>query len=423
MGMDLSEMIAPPYDVITPAEQAVLYAQGAHNVVRLELPRAGATDPPGPEGEAARHRRAAQALLDWRRSGVLLEDSAPALYLYEQRFVRHTQVLVQRSLLAAVRLDPWEAGTIRRHEHTLTGPKVDRLGLLRATRANLSPIWSLYGDPAGEIEALLAPAWQRDPVAHAQDGAGIVHTLYRMDDSAAIAAVRAAFALRPLYIADGHHRYETALAYASEPGAPRDARAVLMLLTAAHAGSPLILPTHRLLLHLPPHRLEGLDERLGRSFAVHHAALPEDRAHWEAFVDSQLLSPDGAPRGGRFLLALQGAAEVLVLDLLPAVRAAQPQSPLAHLDVCLAHRLILEEQLGIDAASLARQEHVHYTRDGGAALEAAVRGDVQAALLLAFTPVEQLLAVADAGEVMPQKSTYFYPKPATGLVMRLLEHP
>lgn len=425
---DVAATLAPPYDVISGDEQQRLYARSPFNVVRVELTRAEPGDAPGAAGDAARHERARATLAAWMARGALRQDARPALYLYEQQYAHGGARQTLRSLFALVRLAPWSAGEVLRHEHTMTGPRAERLGLLRATAANISPIWSLYEDPAGRIAAALDASWRAAPVLDAVDDGGMRHVLWLVEDPAAIAAVRTALAAQPLYIADGHHRYETALAYQAEQraqgadAAEQSADYVLMLLSEASAPGLLVLPTYRLFHGLPARLLDALPARLERTFAVADLALPAKLADLPALLDEQLLARDGVPRGRRFVLLGPEERRLRLLTLADeAILAAAPDAALAALDVWIAQEAILQRMLGIGAEELARQAHIAYTRDAVAAAQEVLRGERQLALFLAHTPVAQLLGVARAGAVMPQKSTYFYPKPATGLVIRRVE--
>ena len=308
-----------------------------------------------------------------------------------------------------------------RHEHTLSGPKAERLQLLRATKTNISPIWSLYQDTDQVIADLLAAAWRQTPLVHGVDSAGTTHSLRRLSDADVLAEVHEAFSTKVLFIADGHHRYETALTYASEERAnasheqhlPSDF--VLMMLTEADGERLLVLPTHRMVHGLTLHTLNSLEERLHSVFTMEQLAIPGTGSEWQAKIDYLLQGSSHEPQEKRFVLL---AAGNLRAWLLQAQCATSQNSPLETLDVWLAHHLLLEGILQLDAASIARQEHITYTRDAAEAFELVRAGREQLALFLAPTAIGDLLQVARAGMVMPQKSTYFYPKPATGLVMR-----
>ncbi|HWE62956.1 MAG TPA: DUF1015 domain-containing protein [Chloroflexota bacterium] len=425
---DLSQVIAPPYDVISPDDQQRLYARSPYNVVRVELTQPEPSDAAGAEGDAARHARARATLASWIEDGVLQQDEAPSLYLYEQQYRHGGATRALRSILAAVRLAPWSAGSIVRHEHTLARPRQERLGLLRATATNISPIWSLYEDPTDRVAASLEALWVLPPETAAVDEWGVRHSLRVARDAAALGEVMATLAEQPFFIADGHHRYETALAYQAEmrerhsgvEELPSDF--VLMMLTTASTEGLLVLPTHRLFHNIPEDRLARLPERLSRAFAVNDLTMPDEPEQLQALLDRHLLAPDGTPLGRRFILLGPEPARLRLLTLQdPGITAAAPAAPLADLDVWLAHEAILDRMLGMDAASLTRQEHLTYTRDAAEAARSVRSGESQLALFLAYTPVRQLLAVARAGAVMPQKSTYFYPKPATGMVIRRMD--
>lgn len=419
---EVRNLIAPPYDVIGAEGQRALYARSPYNVIRLELTAAEVGDPSGVQGDTARHARARATLDRWMAAGVLRREQGPALYLYEQRFAHAGRSYARRSVLAAARLYPWSAGEILPHEHTLAAPKAERLALLRSTRANISPIWSLYQDGSGGTAALLAAAIRSGPAVEARDDAGVEHSMRVIDDRPAIERIVAAIGAGPVFIADGHHRYETALAYLA--GGPEDQarRSVLMALTAADDPGLIVLPTHRMLAGLPPERLAALAEQLGRWFAIQDLGAQGDAAALAARIEEMLPGREGPASEHRFALLGPEPDRLRLLRLLDRSAAGTPPTPaVGTLDVWLAHALILERGLGIDAETMARQEHVTYTRDAAEAIRAVRSGTQQVALFLAPTPVSQLLEVARSGGVMPQKSTYFYPKLATGLVLRLLE--
>ncbi len=256
-GIDLAAVVTPPYDVISPDDQARYYERAPENIIRLELGR----DKPGDDELDNRYTRAATTFADWRLRGVLQQD-APALYLYEQRFHALGGERRRLSLLARVRIEPWEEGVILPHERTLSKPKSDRLKLIRATAATLSPIMSLYDDPRGALAKLLAKPLKRAPAVAFHDEAGEEHRLWIVRDEALIAKVGAFFRDRQLYIADGHHRYETALAYREELREarrelpPEDAaNFTLMALSAIEDPGLVVLPTHRIVRGVAQERL------------------------------------------------------------------------------------------------------------------------------------------------------------------------
>jgi uncharacterized protein (DUF1015 family) len=381
---DLGAVLAPPYDVIAPGEQAELYTRSPYNAIRLILPR-----------EAERAAAAAATLGDWMASGVLRPDPAPALYLYAQRFSLPDGSTRRRDgVICRLRLEDFSSGVVRPHERTLAGPKADRLAILRATGANLSPIFGLYARPGEPVRALLGEAALGRPVVDV-DG---WHRLWRVTDEEAIARFTAALAGEAIIIADGHHRYETALAYRDEQRGNEAAAWVLAYLANMEEEGVVILPTHRLLRRLPL-PADALEERLGESFTV--APLPERRRRASGEIDCVL-----ADR--RLRLGARPEARTRLRHLPPTV---------ARLDVALLHCAILAPLLGVAGADL------DFTHDDEEAVEAVVRGRAAAAFLLNAPSLREVRAVCLAGELMPEKSTYFYPKLATGLVFSLVGPP
>ena len=403
---DLSSVIAPPYDVISPAQQAALYDRSPYNVVRLEYSRE-----PAPE----RYATAARELLAWRtEAGALAPDAVPSLYRYEQRFRQGGREYRRTAVIGRVKLEPIERGIIRPHEFTMARPKEDRLALLRATRTNVSPVYALVDDADGRFTTALATAPSVETVA-GTDLAGQEHRVDVITDPAAVGVICEAVVDRSLYIADGHHRYETALAYQAER--PDDPAAGFVLMAVSAAGDPglLILPIHRL---VRPHTgVDDLEPRLATLFDLEDAGPINDEvasrvaAELGASESDLTLGALGVRPGRVLRLRLRDRAAVEVR--MPAGRAQAWKS----LAVNVLQFGVLEPLLGIDAAALESGEFVEFTEDTAEAA-AAVRNDhVPLAFLVPATRADELIAVADAGDRMPQKSTYFYPKLGTGLVL------
>ena len=408
--IDPALTIAPPYDVISAKEQRTLYERSPYNIVRVEYgeTHAGDTDADN------RYTRAADDLGAWRREGVLVHDREPAVYRYRQEFEWQGAVRVRNAYFAAVRLEDWEKGIVKPHEHTLSTPKEDRLNLLRATRTQVSPVYSLYRAKSGDQRE---PEWGFEGRLLADATVGDQrHVLSAITDPVEHDIIAKYIADCDVYIADGHHRYETALNYRNEVRASAESwtgdepeNFVLMALTHAYDDGLLVLPTHRL-LHVP-----AGDEQLDR--IAGHFAIEDTSAR---SLEDAIAKLAGVP--GRFLaLGLRpGAKHVLTLEDRTGVEATMPaEQPDAwkQLDVSVLQYGILRGAFGIDDAALAAGHAVTYTQDAGAAAAAVERGDATCAFVLNATPVDQVLAVADAGGRMPQKSTYFYPKLPTGLVM------
>ncbi len=409
---DLTDLVSPPYDVISDSQRTSLLSRHPRNAVRLEL-----------SAEAAPHRAAAEALAAWRDDGTLGLRSKAALYSYRYTSADSAADDPHRSevrgVLARVRLEPW-GPTIRPHEHTMPGPKADRLGLLRATQAQLSPIMIMYSDPADRYESLIErPVYEE---WRARDGDGLLHRAGVIADDGGLAAY---LSRRRLVIADGHHRYETALAYqaevrskpitaAAEPGALAADWVMAVLVNAARE-SMEIRPTHRLLRTVDAERLRAVlrgPDPLFQAVPVAPEALGERLA--------DLRDADEAVFG----LLLDGEGWLLIGDADVAAdrMRGEPGSPPARrLDLALLHAALLGDRLGISADDVAAGETLLYTRSEADARGRVARGEAAAAILVRPTRLEQLTAVAAAGDVMPQKSTYFYPKLLTGLVFYPLE--
>jgi uncharacterized protein (DUF1015 family) len=427
--VDLGAALCPPYDVISPTEQRAYHDRDRHNVVRVEL-GLGSTDPNAPDN---RYTAAARTLADWRAERALIQEPRPALYLYEQEFRLGGQARRRRGILAVGRLhDPSPAGVLP-HEDTRRGPIADRLALLRATATNVSPLWLLYHDADRRVGAALAGTWDGAPAATAETD-GETHRLWVVDEPARLRDVGAAFATRPLYIADGHHRYRTAQVYRDErrPGDP-DAGYEFALLLLVPLDDPglVVLPTHRL-VRLAGRAPETVRKALADTFTVEPLPPPEGDAGGAAGALVERLAAAGRA-GPAFALVERGRAWLLRPRPDVAWRA---RLPAGHgeawngLDVAVLDALVVRGALGIRAEQEAAQaratEHgesdvLAYDSDPVAAVAAVQRGEADQAYLLNPTRVEQVCAVAAAGDRMPPKSTYFYPKPVTGLVLHSLD--
>lgn len=407
----IEELVCPPYDIISEEERKGYLSKNPRNMVRLELPKGA-----DPYGEAGR------TLRQWLEEGILRTDMDPGVYIYEEEFldrVDHGETKALRGMICRVRLEDFSAGVVLPHEETLSKAKEDRFQLMCATGCNFSQIYSLYRDEKHvtrqRLDRLAASC---SPRYEFSDGL-VTHRLWVINDPVAIEALREDFTSRKLYIADGHHRYETALRYRDHlreqgiysPGAD----SVMMMLVDMEDPGLVVFPTHRLLSGLPGFDAAALPERCGEWFET---APRKDRAETEQALSDYYEA--GRHAFGYFdgkrwhTLALQ---DIAVMDgLLPEKSAAYRR-----LDVTILHSLILERLLGIDKANMAAQKNLAYTRSAEEAEEAVKAGESQCCFLLNPTRVEEIGAVASAGEKMPQKSTYFYPKLITGLVMNQLD--
>ena len=412
----LGSVVAPPYDVIDEAQRQALIARSPYNVVAIDLPR-GVPDP---------YAVAAELFARWQREGAIVREPRPALYAHEQDYTgpdgrRRTR----RGFFCAVRLQEYGAGRIRPHERTHPGPKEDRLRLMRATRADLSPIFSLYSDPQQRAWSALAPFTQSEPLADVRDAEGTAHRLWHVDDDVAIAAATDALAERELLIAHGHHRYETALAYAREvdrSGAESESHNyVLMCLVALEDPGLTVFPTHRLVAAPQEHAAARLQALLDQSFDCEEIS--------EAQLSERIAS---AEEGGswssteRFQCGLLSADHPrprwLSLRESERLRTALPgrSDAYLHLDSGVLEALILRDALGIDEGAISHLQGFGYARTIGEAQAALRAGRFGLAFIMRPTPVEQIREIAAAGEHMPPKSTFFFPKLLTGLLFNPL---
>jgi uncharacterized protein (DUF1015 family) len=419
---DLGQVVTPPFDVISKEAQERYYARHPYNVIRLELGQ----ERPGDTVLNNRYTRAAATLAEWRISGVLQQEAAPCYYLYQQVFTRASKTYKRTSLLARIRLEEWDAGVVLPHELTHSKAKDDRLKLLRACATNFSPLMSMYDDPQGRMRALLAPYAAR-PEVQITDEVNEEHRLQPITDSKQLALIQDFFAERQLYIADGHHRYETALNYRHEVREqrhgldPDDAiNFVMMALVDLDDPGLLILPTHRVLFDLDTDTLAALSsEHLAHYFTVRELG----RAGTDTglgFLEQELVQ--ASEQYPSFVVSTVEQTWLLSLNEQGRRRMAESGHSAAwnELDVAVAHLLVLEDLLGLSAEDIRAGKYVRYTQDAEEALQAVQTRGAQAALLFHGTRVRQVCDVAKADDRMPQKSTYFYPKLITGLVMNPL---
>jgi uncharacterized protein (DUF1015 family) len=398
----LQDVIAPPYDVINSIQRSELEGQSPYNVVRVDLPLGH--DP---------YETAAAELESWREQGVIVQDDQPALWALEQEYTGPDgQRRTRHGFLARVRVEDYGPGRIRPHERTHPGPKEDRLRLTRATRANLSPIFALFSDPSGDAWKALAPSTREPPWGQASDEDGTDDRLWRITDPAAIAEVQQALKAAELLIADGHHRYETARIYAEEIGGEGPHRYVLMDLVALQDPGLTVFPTHRLLKGLTADQQEALAQAIRKHFEIQELASvgelppPADAdAVRFGYIDSHFQRP--------FRLTLSDQ---------DAVDAALPERSEAYrrLDTAVLETLILKGALGMTDEDIDELRQLGYARDSAEALELVESGQYDATFLTAPVPIARVRAIAAAGESMPPKSTYFFPKVPTGLVFNPL---
>lgn len=421
---DVTQVVAPPYDIIDVAGQKALHDRHPHNIIRLEL----GLDQPGDGPAHSRYTRAASTLRDWLKSGALKRDAQPTLYYHTIEYTAPyapsgSPTKTLKGFLATVKLEALDSGHIYPHENTRSAAKTDRLNLLEACKANFSPIWSLYSDPQGEVMSLLEGAIkEKSATIDFHDDEGFRQQLWAVTDPAVLKHAADALRSKPLFIADGHHRYETALNYqklrrqqAGLPNGQHSYDAVLMLLTALEDPGLTVLPTHRVTTTpLPPY--DHMQSLLGATFDLQEFPFTAatQTATRTKFIEAMRSAGRTVPVFG---LALKGDNRYVTLSLKAAHRPSAQASPRAKLDVSLLQQLIV----ALLCPTPQEQEAILYTKDDHEALDWVAKGAGSGALLLNATKVSEVQAVATAGERMPHKSTYFFPKPLTGLVINVME--
>ncbi len=427
---DLKLVVAPPYDVISPEAQERYHARHPHNVVRLILSK---------EGEAAtpdhdRYIRAARTFAAWQVNGILARDPAPGIYVLEQEFsLGEGHRLRRRGFMALVRLAAYDEKIVFPHERTFAKYREDRLLLMRACPANLDPVFGFYPDLDGPIRAILDRCVETDPLVQLIDEDNIRHRMWILRKPAGVAGLIQAFRDKPIIIADGHHRYETALTFRDErrvqeqvpPEAerPRLHDFILMYLVSAHDPGLVILPTHRVIRQRPEVSREAFRRALEPHFRTEVFPLDPGDPMMSlriGLADMHRRRRDavvfGLYAGNRELLVLELTDPSVIQDLVAAGRSPE----FARLDVTILHSVMIERILGIQPTGQT-EDSISYTQDEATALAMVASGEAQLALFQNPPRVEQVQAVALAGERMPQKSTFFYPKVLSGLVINLLD--
>jgi uncharacterized protein (DUF1015 family) len=424
---DLGAVVTQPYDKISPEMQARYYDLSSYNLVRIIRGRTL------PEDSAANNLyvRAARDFQAWIRGGVLVPEQEQAIYPYYQEYEVPGQRGLRkerRGFIALLRLADYPARVVHRHEETLSGPKADRLELLKATRAHYGQIFMLYSDPAGAIESLLAAPAAEQPWEQVTDEYGTRHTVWRTADPKIIAGVTAAMSDKRLVIADGHHRYETALAYRNlcrETGR-QDGRAeyVMMTFVRMETDGLTILPTHRLVHSLAHFDWAKFAADARAIFDWEEVTVQGPASKWTGQFLAKLTA---AGRERPAMAAYAGPGKLALLRLRPDFdldgALADLAPTLRRLDVVLLHRLVLERLLGIDAQAVREERNLSYFREAALACEGMDKGTGQIAFLLNATPVEAVYSNALADCPMPQKSTDFYPKLLSGLTIYWLDNP
>ena len=426
---DLTDVVCPPYDIIDEAGRTALEAKSPHNFVRLILPR----EMPG-DGPLDRYVRARDTISQWTGEGVLARDAEPSIFAVEQSFtdLMTGERRVRRGIQSLLKLHEFSEGVVLPHERTLSGPKADRLELMKAVQAHLSPIFILYPDETNSVLASLADVFNSPPT-NVAEAAGATHRAWRITDPKRLAVLTDLIAPRKGYIADGHHRYETALKFrqlAREQGRKVDGTPldyVPAFLCSMSDPGLVIFPTHRL-VHSMDFDALSFESALLRFFTA--TTLTEEPGELERPESLRAALRTLASKGKKapsFLLygpySMSGTVILTLRDNAPLdeVKTLPSAPSLRRLDVALLHSVIFEHILHMSRQSQERQEHLRYEKDAAQSIARVRKGEAQFAIIMNPTKMEQVREVSEAGEVMPQKSTYFYPKIIDGLGVQLLD--
>ena len=422
-------VLTQPYDKISPAQQEKYYASDPHNLIVVEKGRTSPSDSP----QDNVYTRAAAALTDWISKSVVKQDPEPVFYAYSQEFLipGTSERRTRRGFIGVGKLEDYSAGVIFRHEHTLSGPKADRLELLRHTHTHTGQLFFLYSDSQLTVDSILHEVQSsQSPVTQLTDEYGVIHRLWIVSDPGRIASIQKAMADQKLVIADGHHRYETSLNYRNEararagktnPDAPYEFSMMTFINTRSEGLT--ILPTHRVVSNLRDFSWSNVRRYLEPWFATEVFPFADESQRQQAqakFLERLTAAkeqraigvyPKSVPASRAFyVLTLRPQAEIA--QILPGLSVLQRQ-----LDVVLLHQGILEPVLGITPHAVTAEANLTYEREASSAIDAVDRGAAQIAFLLNPVDVELVIKVATSGEVMPQKSTDFYPKLLSGITM------
>ncbi len=431
---DLGKVLAPPYDIINAREQDELYARHINNVVRLDFGKTQGAD----DDRVNKYSRAATQLRLWREQGILKTDSKPGLYVVAHDYKgpdgkKHTWT----GVYAQLKVEDYKTRVVRPHEKTLSKPKADRLDLTVATRTNFSPIFFLFDDPKAKAQKWLNARMKGKANVDTKTPNGDRHRLWIVDAASAQKPFLSQLAKQPIYIADGHHRYETMLKYSALKHAPKlkkEAAWTMACLTPFQSDGLMILPTHRLLHSVRGFNAEQLRQDLAKDFEVKSfsdlASLTKamDAAAKPKTIKAKgkLRSKGKALPGIAFGLLSRGAQQYHLLTLRDGIAPVKlitdkRADATKRLDVTVLQSLVLEKILKMTPETIAAQDNLLYDKSESSAALRVANGEVQAAFLLNATRMEQLKEVSDAKDVMPQKSTYFQPKLITGLVLRAMD--
>lgn len=419
---DIGDVVTPPYDVISKEEQQEYYDLNPYNIIRLELGKEYADD----TDSNNKYTRASEDFNRWLQEGIMKQETEPSLYIYEQRFKVDDNVYVRTGFIGLVKLQEFSKGNILPHEKTLSNPKVDRLNLMRACNANFSQVFGLYDDEDSRVSnAIHEYKKNHAPDVSFENEESIVESLWKLSDEEIINNIKNEMADKKIFIADGHHRYETGLAYRDEQAAQNPNHTgnelynyVMMMLVAMDDPGLVILPTHRCINNIRNFNmtkfLEALDEQFNiQSFEFEGKSVEKKVNQIQAMLDSFGQHSFALYEGNRSNFHILKLKDIENIDrYIPDKKSSYKE-----LDVTVLHTFILDNILGIDKEKLAKQENITYTHDMREGLTWVEEGQEQFVFFMNPTSIEQVKSVSLDGEKMPQKSTYFYPKLITGLVV------
>jgi len=420
---DFSKVTAPPYDVISESLQKKLYEISPCNIVRLDLGRQFPTD----NEQNNRYTRAAKDLQSWLREGVLVRDEEPSYYLYEQIFeVAGKGRFQRRGFFALRQLEEFDKGNILPHEKTLSGPKADRLLLMKATQSNLSSIFSLYSDPEQKMAALLKPYFEKDPMIHFIDDYQIEHRLWRVSDPVLFQKTHEILGKKKLFIADGHHRYETGITYRNwrrsqeAPDSHEKAGYDSILMFFAEMSDPglLILPTHRVLQNWPGFDKNHFKQEISRFFEIKSFKPDQKEVFLKTLQESE--------KDHAFGVLLPGEAEMLLITLSKQKGGGIPRlgdlpASLQEVDTAILHESLFRGILGLGDVDEKNQKFLRFIKETDEAFKARNESGVNCVFIMNCPQMDVLKKVTEEGLILPPKTTYFYPKILTGLVLNQLD--
>ncbi|QQR80405.1 MAG: DUF1015 domain-containing protein [Deltaproteobacteria bacterium] len=411
----LENVVSPPYDVISPALQNELYQKSPFNMVRIDYGKVQEGDQKGND----RYNRSQQSFTEWQNEQVLIRDETPSIYLYEQVYEAKVgdrkETRSRKGFYAAKNLQEFGKGNVLPHEKTLSGPKEDRFLLMQATSANLSPIFSLYMDREKKVAQLLAPFYETEPLYDFENG-GIREKLWKLSDPAVISKVQEALADKKFFIADGHHRYETGINYRNSLKAQGDfsedssANYILMFFSEMSDPGLIILPTHRVVKNWPNFQAAGFVEKLKTAFDV-----------LETGADSTKLTARLEYHGkSHLVLGIAFKNEWIILTTKPeSIASLHPA--LQKVDTAILHQVILRQILGMKDEEERNPQHLSFVKDNALTLEALQHPETSFVVMLNCPQMDVLEEVAAAGLILPPKTTYFYPKILTGLLIHPID--